>query len=108
MAIPFVIVLNGISLVPLPLVSSPWSLETKTPRAFVVQQAASSETSPLQALVPPSPPLPIEPAVPLVFEAPDMFEAPPWLVPPSLLPPVPALPAAVLPPVAAQVAVALQ
>src|SRR6188768_2908880 len=106
---PAVIVLNGASLVPLP-VSSAASLETKTPRSLVVQQAASSATSPVQAWLP-LPPSPPTPMVPLVFEEPATLAVPPLLAPASLpLPPpdLPALPACAVPAVAPQVAVALQ
>ena len=116
-ATPFMIVAKGDSRVPSPLSSSPCSLDTNTPSSFVVQQLASSETSPVQAWVPlpPSPPVPV---VPLMLLEPPVLAEPPVLTEPPLgppaslplpLPPVlPAVPALELLAAAPQVAVAVQ
>ena len=83
-----------------------------TPSSFVVQHAASSATSPVQALLPPppSPPTPIVPLVPLVLEEPPVLAAPPAGAPASLpLPAVLDLPAVdEAPALVAHDAVALQ
>src|SRR5882724_11901004 len=105
------IVAKGSSLVPSPAASSPCSLETKTPNSLLVQHAASSDTSPVQALLPPppSPPAPLMPLVPLL-EEPAVLFAPPLLPPASFPPPpdLPALPACDVPAALPQVANATQ
>src|SRR4051812_28320591 len=110
---PFEMVANGNSCVPSPVASFPLSLETKTPSSSLVQHAASSDTSPMQAWVPlpPSPPAPLMPLAPLVFIEPPPPDVPPLGAPASVpLPPpdLPALPACDVPAVLPHIAVALQ